>query len=212
MKTDDLIGALVADNSRRVMPFSLRLALAVLAGLCVATVLYFAMMGPRPGLASVLMTTRVLLKITIMLVLFATAAWLTAEVLRPTWLVDLRAAILLAAPAMLIAAVIGELAVVPPGQWWARLIGTNARACLMFIPLLSLGPLAAVLFAMRSGAPSDPRMAGAVAGLVAGGVGAALYATHCQDDSPLFVATWYSVGIAVITLIGSAIGERVLKW
>ena len=35
-------------------------------------------------------------------------------------------------------------------------------------------------------------LAGAVAGLAAGGVAATLYAAHCTDNSPLFVATWYT--------------------
>jgi hypothetical protein len=213
MKTDDLIAALVADNGRRVMPFAQRLVLAVLAGLCIAAVIYFAGLGgPRADLAQATASARFLLKVGIVLVLLATAARVAAEVIRPTWTPDLSTLVLLAAPVLVVAAVLGELVVVPPAEWWARLMGHNALLCLSFIPLLSLGPLAAVLFAMRSGAPSEPRSAGAVAGLVAGGVGATLYATHCVDDSPLFVATWYPIGIAVITLLGSAIGARVLKW
>jgi len=54
----------------------------------------------------------------------------------------------------------------------------------------------------------------AAAGLVAGGLSAALYATHCTDDSPLFVATWYTIAIAAVTVLGAILdggccaGER----
>jgi hypothetical protein len=39
-----------------------------------------------------------------------------------------------------------------------------------------------------------------------------LYASHCTDDSPLFVATWYSIGTAVVTALGALIGARVLRF
>ena len=90
--------------------------------------------------------------------------------------------------------------------------GTNSLACLALVPLLSLVPLGAILMALRYGAPSDPRLAGAAAGLLAGGIGATFYATHCVDDSPLFVATWYGLSITVVAMVGAALGARILKW
>ena len=62
---------------------------------------------------------------------------------------------------------------------------------MILIPMLSVLPLAALLFALRQGAPSRPALTGAVAGLAATGIGATLYASHCMDDSPLFMAAWY---------------------
>jgi hypothetical protein len=80
------------------------------------------------------------------------------------------------------------------------------------IPVLSLAPLAALLWALRRGAPLNPLRAGAIAGLIAGGIGAAWYASHCPDDSPLFVAVWYTIGISIATAIGAALGSRLLRW
>ena len=51
-----------------------------------------------------------------------------------------------------------------------------------------------------------------VAGLFAGGVAAAIYAAHCPDDSPLFVALWYSLGIAIVALVGGLAGRLALRW
>lgn len=65
-----------------------------------------------------------------------------------------------------------------------------------------------MLEALRHGAPSRPRLAGALAGLVAGGIGATFYATHCIDDSPLFVAVWYRAGIAIMAALGSVAGRQ----
>jgi hypothetical protein len=91
-------------------------------------------------------------------------------------------------------------------------MGHNAAFCLTFIPLLSLPPLIGFLLALRSGAPQRPALAGAAAGLAAGSIAAALYAWHCIDDSPLFIATWYTIAIAAVSAIGAGIGGRYLRW
>ena len=69
-----------------------------------------------------------------------------------------------------------------------------------------------VLIALRQGAPTRPTLTGVVAGLFAGGVAAAIYAAHCPDDSPLFVALWYSLGIAIVALVGGLAGRLALRW
>jgi hypothetical protein len=91
-------------------------------------------------------------------------------------------------------------------------MGSNSRLCLASITLLSVAPLVALLVALRAGAPRSPAMAGAAAGLLAGGLGAVLYAIHCPDDSPLFVALWYVPAVALVVLAGAAAGSRVLRW
>jgi hypothetical protein len=72
--------------------------------------------------------------------------------------------------------------------------------------------LAAALFGLRHGAPTRPAIAGAIAGLVSAGLAATLYASHCSDDSPLFVATWYTIATALVAAIGALAGSRVLKF
>jgi hypothetical protein len=72
--------------------------------------------------------------------------------------------------------------------------------------------LAAVLYALRRGAPTHPAIAGAVGGLLSAGIAATLYASHCPDDSPLFLAAWYTIGIVLMTGIGALIGSRLLRW
>jgi hypothetical protein len=94
----------------------------------------------------------------------------------------------------------------------ANLVGTAPIACVIYIPLLSALPLAALIVALRQGAPERPMLAGAVAGLVACGIGATLYATHCINDSPLFLAAWYVIGAAILTAAGALLGARLLRW
>src|SRR6185503_372260 len=96
--------------------------------------------------------------------------------------------------------------------WGTRLVGSNSMICLTAIPLLALAPLAAVLAALRSGAPSSPALAGAAGGLLAAMAAATLYAFHCFDDSPLFVVTWYTLATVPVMIVGAVAGRRVLRW
>jgi hypothetical protein len=48
--------------------------------------------------------------------------------------------------------------------------------------------------------------------MVSAGLAATLYASHCPDDSPLFVATWYTIAAALVTAIGALAGSRMLRF
>jgi hypothetical protein len=109
-------------------------------------------------------------------------------------------------------AVIAEIVALPPDTWSGRLVGTNSINCLIYIPLIGIGPLAIFLLALCHGAPTRPALAGAVAGLVAGGIAATFYAAQRTDDSPLFVATWYTIAIAGLALLGAAAADRFAHW
>jgi hypothetical protein len=93
-----------------------------------------------------------------------------------------------------------------------RLVGNNSMVCLTAIPLLSLPLLAAALVGLRRGAPANPALAGALAGVLSAGLAATLYAAHCTDDSPLFVATWYTLATAAVAGIGALAGARLLRY
>ena len=73
-----------------------------------------------------------------------------------------------------------------------RLIGSNSKLCLIAISVLSLPLLAAALIGLRHGASTRPAVTGAIAGMLSAALAATLYASHCTDDLPLFVATWYT--------------------
>jgi hypothetical protein len=113
---------------------------------------------------------------------------------------------------LLLAGVLLELLTLPPESWAAGVLGRNVSHCLACIPLLSLAPASCLLLALRHGAPARPGLAGAVSGLAAGGLGASLYALACPEDSPLFVAAWYSLAIALVTGVCFFAGRRWLRW
>lgn len=211
MKTDELIRLLSQDAPVR-MRLGRALALAVAAGIVASAVLLLATVGLRDDLASAIGTVRVAFKVGMTLVLAIAAFGLVSRIGKPG--VPLRpwALALLLPLALMVVAVGVELVVVPQDAWAARLIGRNAAFCLFFIPVLSLAPLAGFLAALRNGAPEDPGLAGATAGLAAGAIGAALYAWHCPDDSPLFGAAWYTLAITFVIAVGYATGRRLLRW
>ncbi|HXL99912.1 MAG TPA: NrsF family protein [Rhizomicrobium sp.] len=210
MNTDKLIAALAADGKPDMPPGRMVLS-AALAGFVIAAVLFFAMLGPRPDFMAAIHTPRFVFKFVVTLALAASAAILVARAARPAASAGPNVLLLLT-PTLLVLAVVAELFLEPANSWTKWLIGHNARVCMLSIPILSLGPLAILLVALRQGATTEPGRAGLLAGLAAGGLGAALYAAHCPDDSPLFVAVWYTLAIALIALIGGIAGRRMLRW
>ena len=91
-------------------------------------------------------------------------------------------------------------------------MGTHWLLCLYCIPLFAVIPFILLVWALRIGAPTSLTRAGAMAGLVAGAIGAAAYALHCPDDSLPFIALWYGASIAFCAGIGAVLGPRVLRW
>lgn len=211
MKTEELIAALSADTQRRGLGLPAGWWVAAALAAVAAALAYASMLAPRPDIAAVAMTARFLFKFLFAGAL-AGAAFASAVALsRPG--VGLGASLwLLAAPALLAVAVALELVSVPAAEWGTRLIGQNSIACMIFIPTIGLVPLIVFIAALRRGAPSHPVLAGAVCGLLSGGVAALFYATHCPDDSPLFVATWYSIAVLILTALGALGGRLFVRW
>ncbi|MGL4968257.1 MAG: NrsF family protein [Inquilinus sp.] len=211
MKTDDLITALAQDAPIR-WPLGRAVAAAMAGGAVVAGLIFFAGIGVRPDVMQAVETIRYLFKFVVTLALAVTATGLILHLARPGVPLGAWRWALLAAPALLAVSVVLEMMAMPMSSWGTRWIGTNAPWCLSLIPLMALGPLALILLALRQGAPRRPGLAGAVAGLVASGIAATFYAAHCPDDSPFFVATWYTLATGIVVVIGTLAGRRWLRW
>ena len=214
MRTDALIAALAADAPAPGVRPTLRraVALALAGGAVAVAALFFATIGPRPDLdvAGPLAAT---VGKTALAATFALAAAATALALsRPGAPAGGRAALLALVPLALALWIGWEFARLGPEGWSARLVGRNAAHCLMLIPLFAALPLAALLAALRQGAPVRPERAGAAAGLAAAGVGALFYALNCTDDSPLFILVWYSLASALVAALGAVAARYFLRW
>jgi hypothetical protein len=212
MKTSQFIDALVADPRPRGMGLGARFCLALAIGAVASACLFMAIAGPRSNFVISLQSLRFDLKFIDTIALTLPAALLCWRLLRPDARLGGLGLVFLAPVLLLTAGVIGELTLVPQDSWGTRLVGTNSIHCLTIVPLLSIAPLAALLFVMRAGAPRSPRLAGALAGLAAAGIAATLYAANCPDDSPLFVASWYPLATLIVVAVGALAGDRLLRW
>ena len=188
------------------------LVMAIVGGLAVSSALFSLTLGVRPDILSALSTWRFDLKLSANLVLLIAAAWVALRLSSPTT-TPLSAMRALLVPALLLfAAVIYELVTVPASEWASRAMGVNGVLCFASIIFLSVLPLTATIYALRRGAPTSPAMIGAVGGLLAGGSGATVFAMHCTNNSPLFVAIWYILAIGLTALTGLLVGRYVLRW
>lgn len=113
--------------------------------------------------------------------------------------------------ALLLASLVA-LVLADPASWHAMVFGPQWAACLICIPLFAVAPFAALVWALRRGAPTGLARTGAIAGLLAGALGAAVFALHHPGGSIPFVLLWYGGPIVLCALAGSVLGPRLLRW
>lgn len=210
MRTEALIAVLATDNRRVQRPFGQAMVSAVVCGAIASAILLYVSIGVRPDIMEALGTWRFVLKLVLLVATIALVARAFQAVGGP-FAIDARP-LCIALATLFASAVAVEIAVTPRAEWSARWLGTNALLCITAIPALSAVPLATLLVLMRSAAPASPSQAGAIIGALAAAVGATVYATHCFDDSPLFVVTWYTAGALPVVALGALLGHRVLRW
>jgi hypothetical protein len=212
METDQLIRTLAADNVHRAKPVGFVLALALLSAAPASVAIFFAVLGVRPDVMSAMHNPFFDLKFVVTMALATSAIVIGLHLSRPEASLHGWAWLLLIPAGLLVGGIASEMMLPQRLPMMTRLVGSNSRVCLAAIPLMSLPLLAAALIGLRHGAPTRPAVAGAVAGLLSAGLAATLYAAHCTDDSPLFVATWYTISTALVTAIGALAGPRVLRF
>jgi hypothetical protein len=212
METDQLIRTLAADNAHRARPVGFVLALWLLAALPVSVAMLLAGLGVRPDVMTAMHNPFFDLKFLVTLALAVPALAISLHLSRPEASLRGRAWLLLIPAGLLLAGIASEMMLPQRLPMMTRLVGSNSRLCMTAIPLMSLPFLAAALIGLRHGAPTRPAVTGAIAGLLSAGLAATLYASHCTDDSPLFVATWYTIATAIVTAIGALAGSRVLRF
>ena len=212
METDQLIRTLAADNAHRARPVGFVLALALLVAAPVSVAMLFAGLGVRPDLMTAMRNPFFDLKFAVTLALAIPAIAISLHLSRPEASLRGWKWLLLIPVGLLLAGIASEMMMPQRLPMMTRLVGNNSRLCMTAIPVMSLPLLVAALTSLRHGAPTRPAVAGAIAGLLSAGLAATLYASHCTDDSPLFVATWYTIATALVTAIGALAGSRVLRF
>jgi len=213
MKTDDLVGMLAtgaAPAPRRAA--GRRLALAVLAGVPLSFAILLTEYGVRRDLVQAMFWPMFWVKVLFPLCIAAAAFVAVQRLARPG--VPVRRAWIGIAVPLLVVWVLAAMSWfnAPPEERMPLLMGESWRICAVSIGLMALPVFAAALVALRGLAPTRPALAGAAAGGLAGGVGAAVYALHCMELTAPFLAVWYVSGIAVPVVLGAVLGPRLLRW
>jgi hypothetical protein len=216
VNTDRLIEVL-STNLEPVSPgrFGKVLTLAILAGEAAALVLMLATVGPRPDLDSTAHLEWTAVKLLFALSVVGTAAPLLVRMMRPGLEHGTHLAQILPPFFAAIAAALLMLLFERPQAWSEMLRGASevsSPRCLLLITSFAAIPMAALIWSLRRGAPTRLRLCGAIAGVVAGGLGAAAYALNCNSDTIPFIAIWYTAAIGLCAIIGSQLGPRLLRW
>ena len=213
MKTDDLIKILATnveptDRSKS----SRELAGVVLFGAATSIAIVLLTTGLRSDLESAHTFPYLLVKLAFAGIIVGLAVSSLSRVSRPGgektrspfWSSAPLAAVLGIAALVLIAMPIMHLSTMATGNGWLE--------CLISIPVIAIAPFAGVVWFLRRMAPTDLTRAGAVGGILAGGMSAMGYALHCTDDSMAFIAIWYGGAIVLCALTGAILGPRLLRW
>lgn len=211
MRTDEFIRVLAADATPE-KPVGAGLAAALLVGGAVALAVLVGAIGIRPDLEAAFLGLRVVARQTWLVWLALAAGGAALRLAIPSGRPGPWFAAIAAVPAFLALAVGVEMRVVPAADWHRAMMGSSAAACLGLVALLALPILPGVLWALRRGASPRPVLSGALAGLLSGSTAAAIYSLHCTEDSPLFYAVWYVLGILAVTAVGAVLGRRFLRW
>lgn len=211
--TDDLITRLSADL-KPVPRYALRYLLlgALGVGGVVAALSMHMMLGLRGDYPEAFMLPVFWVKFGYTLAMAILGAIATFALSRPEgrttlpWLGAALIAILLAVAAAV------QLVGADATTMHSLVMGGSSLVCPWYIVGLSLPMLAGILLAMRRLAPTNPTLAGLAAGLFAGGAGAWVYSFHCGENGLAFLLIWYSLGIAVVAVLGAVIGRFALRW
>jgi hypothetical protein len=212
METDQFIRTLAADTAHRAPPVGFVLSLGLIAAAPVSVAIFVLGLGVRPDIMTAMQNPFFDLKFAVALGLAISAIAIGLHLSRPEASLRGWPWLLLIPAGLLVGGIAGEMMMPQRLPMMTRLMGTNSRICLTAIPLMSLPLLAGALVGLRHGAPTRPAITGAIAGLLSAGLSATLYASHCSDDSPLFVATWYTISTGLVAAIGAAVGAKILRF
>lgn len=216
MKTDDLIGLLAADAAP--VPRHAgerRFALALAAGALLALAWVATAYGLRADLPRIVFMPVFWEKVAMPLAVAVSAAIVLFRLAHPGMRLHggRLGAWLPVVPVLLLwiwAAAV--LATAAPEARADLLLGSTWRVCVFNVVATALPVGAGLFWALRGLAPTRPMLAGAMAGWLAGAVGACVYSLHCPEMDAPFLAVWYVLGMVMSAGIGAWAGRRWLRW
>ena len=212
MRTDDLIAQLSAGLEPVKTGAMTRILVAsVGVGIVASIALMLGYLGLRYDFATAISSFGLWMKVAYTFALAGFGFWLVERAGRPG--ADMTRPIAMLALPVLAIALLAVLQLSAPGADMHRMVmGGSSDVCATNILLVAAPTLLAVFWALRQLAPTRLVLAGAGAGLFAGAAGATVYAFHCMEATAPFIAVWYTLGIALTTIVGALLGRFLLRW
>lgn len=93
-----------------------------------------------------------------------------------------------------------------------RLDWRHGLDCVLWILALSIPPLAAFALLARRGAPARLHASALLVGVASAAWGGFVFAFRCPFDDPLYVAVWFAIAGAVITVVARLLLPRIARW
>jgi len=93
-----------------------------------------------------------------------------------------------------------------------RLMWRHGLDCVLRMAALSTPAIVALGLLMRRGASTDRRASALAVGAASAVWGAFVFAFNCPSDDPLYIAVWYCLGCAIVTLIGRLVLPAITRW
>ncbi len=212
MRTEDLVEHLSAQASPAGMDRRPRmLGMALAAGAVVSVAVLIAWLGLRP-LDAAMVQSAFWMKASYSLALALSGGLIVWRLASPTGRVGRAPYVLAAAMAAVGVLAIAQLMRADSEPMGPMVFGHTWKWCALRIITLSLPLTLAFSLAMRRLAPTRLTLAGAAVGLLAGGLAAAIYGLYCQETSAVFLALWYTLGVAASGLVGALVGPRLMRW
>ena len=213
MKTDDLIAAL-AHDVEPAPPHAVarRIGVGIALGAVLSTAILFLWLGVRPDLMPAMATGPFWMKFAYVLSLAALGFGLIDRLARPDGDGAVFAKLIIVPMVVMAALAVYQLAGASGDLRLTMLLGGSYRVCALNIVIVSSPVFVGVIWAMRSLAPTRLALAGAAAGVLAGAVGAFIYAFHCTEVAAPFMSIWYTMGIALVGIVGALLGRSILRW
>jgi hypothetical protein len=206
--TDDLIRSFAsAAGTRRSASLQAALAVTGAASLACALLLVFSVIGIRQDFADMAVRMPFAFKLAYTGVLVVGASVVALYAATP-------GASATALYALVPAVILLALGIIfdPTGFPILGRTNTAVLVCVGRILFVSLPAMILTFVFMRKGAPTHPRFAGAIIGMLSASLGALAYTLACQNDGTAFVATWYTAACTIMAFIGAVVGHRVLRW
>lgn len=213
MKTNELI-AMLARGDVAVAPLRVerRFAIGMGLGLGVTVMLMAITLGARDDLGAALHMPMFWVKLAFASSLAFAGLLGVVRLSRPgTQLGHTPAAMLVPPVALWLLALVSLYSAVPQ-QRVQLILGDTWNVCPVLIAALAVPVFVGALWATRGLAPTRLRMAAATAGLSSGAFATLVYSLHCPEMAAPFIATWYTLGIAIPAVVGALLGPHLLRW